>query len=221
MPGRTRSRGKCWAAIRLSHRPEPSGRAVHGRSMDWTLEDNMFVLLRHTHKPQRRPYPSVQAGAETPDTSAEAVKLDPGSSWEVHSGWVGAGVGDKNAESCGVVQTLRISSVIRQERRTYVIVVSWTEELLCCGYKWVSRFETAWIPTRWTGDYWVEQVSRRHGTVCQPEPASRLKSATCDQARSHGGIWGQCPPNFFCDLNFFVPGKICFKNMIKTKIVPP
>ena len=27
--GRTRSRGQCWAAIRLSHRPEPSGRVVH------------------------------------------------------------------------------------------------------------------------------------------------------------------------------------------------
>jgi len=28
--GRTRSQGRCWAAIRLSHRPELSGRAVHG-----------------------------------------------------------------------------------------------------------------------------------------------------------------------------------------------
>ena len=28
--GRTRFRGRCWAAIRLSHRPEPSGRAVCG-----------------------------------------------------------------------------------------------------------------------------------------------------------------------------------------------
>ena len=32
-----------------------------------------FVLLRHTHRPQRRPYPFVQTGAETPDTGAEAV----------------------------------------------------------------------------------------------------------------------------------------------------
>ena len=29
--GRTRSRGRCRAAIRLSHRPEPSGRAIHGQ----------------------------------------------------------------------------------------------------------------------------------------------------------------------------------------------
>jgi len=28
--GRARFRGRCWAAIRLSHRPEPSGRAVCG-----------------------------------------------------------------------------------------------------------------------------------------------------------------------------------------------
>jgi len=27
--GRARYRGRCWAAIRLSHHPEPSGRAVH------------------------------------------------------------------------------------------------------------------------------------------------------------------------------------------------
>jgi len=33
--------------------------------------------------------PFVQAGAEASDTCAEAVKPDPGSSWEGHSGrWV-------------------------------------------------------------------------------------------------------------------------------------
>jgi len=40
-----------------------------------------FVLLRHTHRPQRRPYPFVQTGAEMSNTGAEAVKPDPGSSW--------------------------------------------------------------------------------------------------------------------------------------------
>jgi len=39
--GRTKSRGRYCAAIWLSHRPEQSGRAVHGRSMDWTTKDNM------------------------------------------------------------------------------------------------------------------------------------------------------------------------------------
>ena len=36
--------------------------------------------------------PFVQAGAETPDTGAEAVEPDPGSSWEGHSGCVCTGV---------------------------------------------------------------------------------------------------------------------------------
>ena len=39
--GRTRSRGKYWTAIPLSHRPEPSGHTVHGEVDGWTLEDNM------------------------------------------------------------------------------------------------------------------------------------------------------------------------------------
>jgi len=56
----TRSRGRCWAAIRLSHRPESSGRAVHeevdGLDIRWQ-HGRRFVLLRHTHRPQRKPYP--------------------------------------------------------------------------------------------------------------------------------------------------------------------
>ena len=58
--GRTRPPGRCWADIRKSHRPEPSGHAVHeevdgldiGGQHDWR-----FVLLRHTHRLQRRKYP--------------------------------------------------------------------------------------------------------------------------------------------------------------------
>ena len=58
--GRTRSRGRCWASSRLSHRPEPSDHAVHGKVDgldDGGQHDRRFVLLRHTHKPQRRPHP--------------------------------------------------------------------------------------------------------------------------------------------------------------------
>jgi len=36
---------------------------------------------------------------------------------------MGAGVGDKNAEFCGVVRPLRIPLVIRPLGRTYVVVV--------------------------------------------------------------------------------------------------
>jgi len=56
--------------------------------------------------------PFVQAGAETSNTSAEAVKSEPGSSWEGHSGRVGTSVWNENAESCGVVRPLRIPLVM-------------------------------------------------------------------------------------------------------------
>jgi len=37
---------------------------------------------------------------------------------------VGADVGDESTESCSVLQALRIPSVFRPERRTYVVAVS-------------------------------------------------------------------------------------------------
>jgi len=87
--GRTTSRGMCWAVIRLSHRPETSGRVVYeevdGLDIGWQ-HGRRFVLLCHIHGLQRRPYSICKAWAETPDTCAEVVKPDPGSSWEGHSG---------------------------------------------------------------------------------------------------------------------------------------
>ena len=59
LPGRTRSPGKCWATILLSHRPAPSSHAVHGEVDGLDIggqHGRRFVLLRHTHRPQRRPY---------------------------------------------------------------------------------------------------------------------------------------------------------------------
>jgi len=91
--------------------------------MDWTLEDNMVdgLFFCATFTSRRGGHiPFVQAGAETSDTSAEAVEPDPGSSWEGHSGGLPV-VGDENAESCGVVRPLRIPLVIRQLRRLYVV----------------------------------------------------------------------------------------------------
>jgi len=91
--------------------------------MDWTVEDNMVDGLFCATLTGRRGdhTPFVQTGAETSDTGAEAVEPDPGSSWEGHSGGVGAG--DENAESCGAVYPLRIPLVICPLRRTYVVVV--------------------------------------------------------------------------------------------------
>jgi len=56
-----------------------------GRSMDWTLEYNMVNSLFYcaTLTGRRGGHTSfVQAGVETSNTGAEAVKPDPGSSWE-------------------------------------------------------------------------------------------------------------------------------------------
>ena len=72
-----------------SHSVVSSSRPVRAvqRSMDWTLEDNMvdslFFCVTLTGR-RRGHTPFVQAGAETSDTGAEAVKPDPGSSWEGH-----------------------------------------------------------------------------------------------------------------------------------------
>jgi len=94
--------------------------------MDWTSKDNMVdgLFFCDTLTGRRGSHaPLVQAGAEMSDTGAEAVRPDPGSSWEGHSWGVGAGVGDENAESCGTVCPLRIPLAIRPLRRTYVVVV--------------------------------------------------------------------------------------------------
>jgi len=53
--GLTRSRGRYWAAIRLSHRPEPSGPVVHDEVDGLDIGGQHcrpFVLLRHTHRSQ-------------------------------------------------------------------------------------------------------------------------------------------------------------------------
>ena len=71
--------------------------------MDWTLVDNMVDGLffcapltgrRGSHTP------FVQAGAETPDTSSEAVMPDPGSSWKGRPGTMD--FGEENAEIVGL-----------------------------------------------------------------------------------------------------------------------
>jgi len=57
---RTRSPGRNWAVIRLFHRPELSGHVVYGEVYGLDIggqHGQWFVLLRHTHSPQRKPYP--------------------------------------------------------------------------------------------------------------------------------------------------------------------
>ena len=136
-----------------------------GRSMDWTVKGNrvdglFFCATLASRRGGHTPF--VQAGVETPDTSAEAVKPDLGCSWEGHSEGVSASVG--KVRSLQVLSNTPSSMVIRPMRRACV-VVRWTDELLCGKYKWMSWFETSCIRTWWTGERWVEQVSRLHGTA--------------------------------------------------------
>jgi len=93
--------------------------------MDLTLEDNMVggLFFCATLTGCRGDHTQfVQAGAEMSDTGMEAVKPDPGCSWQGHSRRVGAGVGDESAESGSVLQPPRILSVIRPKRRTSVVI---------------------------------------------------------------------------------------------------
>ena len=57
---------------------------------------------------------NLSFGAALSETQAVLGRVIPGG---------GAGVGDENAESCGVVQPIRIPLVIRPLRSTYVVVV--------------------------------------------------------------------------------------------------
>ena len=88
----------------MSHRPELSGHAVHGEVDGLDIggqHGRRFVLLHHTHRPQRTPYP-IETGAETSDTGAEAVKPDQALLGRVIPGWVGAVSGMKMPSLVGL-----------------------------------------------------------------------------------------------------------------------
>jgi len=99
-------------------------------SVGWTVEDNVVSGLFYctTFKSSRRGHiPFVQAGTETSNTGAEAVKSYPHFCWQSHSGRVGADVVVKvrSTEHRSVLQPLRMQSwVIRPKHRTSVVVVA-------------------------------------------------------------------------------------------------
>ena len=75
----------------------------------------------------------------------------------------------------------------------------------CSHKKWPKRFSGKFGEIR-------AKIFRTPKNL--PDPTPRPVAA--------GGIRGQSPPNFLrVPPNFLVPRKICFKNIIKTKIVPP
>ena len=136
------------------------------RSMDWTLENNMvdglFFCATLTGRWGGRPHLYKQE-RKRPTPVRMRLSRNQALLERVIRG--GAGVGDENAQSCGVVRPLR---------RTYVVVVRWNDEMLCGGYKWVSRFEAQCVRTRWTSEHWMEQMSRLHGTVCYRDSVAPL-----------------------------------------------
>ena len=64
-------------------------------------------------------------------------------------------------------------------RRTYMVVVRWTDELLCGGYNWVSRFEAPCICTQWT-------VSAGWSR-CPGSMARRIRDSVAPLRRSSAG----------------------------------
>ena len=154
--GRTRSRGRCLSSqsivssSRIIRSCSPRGvRCIEHLRTEWST-----VCSSAPHSQAAKGHtPFVQAGAETSNTSAEAVMQDPVCSWKGHSRRVGADVRDESKESRGVVQSLCILSVIRPVRHTSDVVVRWSDELLCGGYKqtgvsiWNAVHSTRW--SRW------------------------------------------------------------------------
>ena len=104
--GRTQSRGRFWAAFRLSHRPEPLSHAVHGEVEGLDIRGQhgrLFVSSALTGR--KRPTP-VRRRLSRPD---------PGSSWEGHSGRVGSCVGDAKEQ---IKQIKIVSKVCAQQYTT-------------------------------------------------------------------------------------------------------
>jgi len=97
--------------------------------------DLAFLLMTWQPWPQRRPYTICTSRSGNVRHRSGGALAGPrfflGGSFR----GLGAGVGEENAESCGVVRPLRIPLVIRPMIRTYVVVVKWTNEILCGGYK--------------------------------------------------------------------------------------
>ena len=113
--GHARFWGRCWAAIRLFHYPEPSGRAVRGEVDGLDIggrHGRRFVLLRQTHRPQRRPYLICTSRSRN-------VRLQSGGGLAGPRLFLGGSfqgnctdIWNQSVESCGVVWPLCVPLMI-------------------------------------------------------------------------------------------------------------
>jgi len=113
-----------------------------GRSKDWTLEDNMVddlffcatqaaeEAILHLYKHERKR--SLPVRRRLSRTQALLERIIPGGGCQCR-GW-------KCRVLWGCPSTIRIPLVIRPLRRTYIVVVRKTDEMLCGRYNCVSRF---------------------------------------------------------------------------------
>ena len=120
-----------------------------GKSMDWTLKDNMVNGL--TWYSARHSQFAEAAILHLCKQEWKCLTLVRRVLIRTHavlgrSRRAGADVGDESTGSHSAIQPFVISSVPRPERHTSVIVVRWTDELLCSGYKWMSNFERPAFP---------------------------------------------------------------------------
>ena len=93
--GRTKSRGRYWAVIQLSHRPEPSGRAACSPwGVQWvghwrTTWSTVCSSARHSQAEEEAIPHLCKQEQKRPTPVREAVKPDARCSWEGHpGGWV-------------------------------------------------------------------------------------------------------------------------------------
>ena len=96
-----------------------------------------------------------------------AAKPEPSCIRQGHSRRMGADVGNVSIR-CLVVLANH-AAFHRWSSQTVELLLPtdiWTDELLRGEYKRMSRFEMPCIPTRWTGEHWVEPMSRLHGAGC-------------------------------------------------------
>ena len=149
--GRTRSRGRCWAAIQLSHRPAPSGHAVHG--------------LR------RRAFPPVgQVSAEWsryPGSMARRARDSVAPLRRSSAGWMPA-------------RSRRLSARCRTQASSQNTIRKASLMVGSMRRVWALRHQTGgkYSAAEWTRARVAVRnvVAPAH----QPEPASRLMSTTRD-----------------------------------------